>query len=65
MNQRLRFNTAQAAEHAGCHPATVLKAAESGVLHGGQRKKGGRWSYRLECLEAWLEGEPCPHQESS
>lgn len=62
MSERLRFNTAQAAEYAGCHPVTVLKAAEAGELHGGQRKAGGRWSFRRECLDAWLDGNECEHQ---
>lgn len=64
MNQRLRFNTAQAAEHVGCHRDTVLKALEAGDLHGGQRKANGRWSIRLECLDAWADGEQCQHQLS-
>lgn len=62
MSERLRFNTSQAAEYAGCHPATVLKAAEAGELHGGQRMKGGRWSFRRECIDAWLDGETCQHE---
>jgi len=62
---RLRYDTAQAAEYAGCHRMTILKAAEAGALHGGQRVKGGRWSFRHECLDAWLDGEPCQHQAGS
>jgi excisionase family DNA binding protein len=61
MNQRLRFTTQQAAEYASCHTNTVLKAAESGELHGGQKVKRGRWSFRRECLDAWLDGIPCEH----
>lgn len=71
MNERLRFNTKQAAEYAGKHPMTILRACESGELHGGQRlnkdtglpKKGGHWSIRRECLDAWLDGAKCGHQE--
>jgi excisionase family DNA binding protein len=60
---RLRFNTAQAAEYANCHPDTILRSLQAGELHGGgQRKAGGRWSIRRECLDAWLDGEHCPHQ---
>ncbi len=59
--KRLRFNTAQAAEYAGMHPATVRKALEAGQLHGGQRTAGGRWSIHLDCLEAWLNGDTCEH----
>lgn len=64
MNTRLRFNTAQAAEYAGCHVDTIRKACESGELHGGQRTKNGRWSVRRECLDAWLDGARCEHAES-
>lgn len=71
MNTRLRFNTAQAAQYAGRHVDTIRRALEAGQLHGGQRvnqktgevKKGGRWSIRLECLDAWLDGQPCEHQK--
>lgn len=63
MNERLRFNTTQAAEYAGCHRQTVLRALEAGDLHGGQRVAGGRWSIRRECLDAWLDGTKCEHQE--
>lgn len=71
MNERLRFTTDQAAEYAGCHVQTVLKALAAGDLHGGQRikdgepVKGGRWSIRRECLDAWLDGEKCPHQRQA
>jgi excisionase family DNA binding protein len=59
MNERLRFTTAQAAEYAACHRSTLIRALEAGELHGGQRKAGGRWSIRRECLDAWLDGETC------
>lgn len=59
---RLRFSTAEAASHARCHVVTIRKACESGELHGTQRTKNGRWSIRLTCLEAWLDGEKCEHQ---
>jgi len=61
MSARERFTTGQAAEYAGLATVTVLKALEAGLLHGGQRLKGGRWSIRRECLDAWLDGCPCPH----
>jgi excisionase family DNA binding protein len=61
-NERLRFNTTQAADHAGCHPDTVRRALESGGLHGHQRVAGGRWLIRRECLESWMDGERCSHQ---
>lgn len=69
-HELLRFNTAQAAQFAGRHVDTVRRALEAGELHGGQRrdhktgapKKGGRWSIRRACLEAWLDGEQCEHQ---
>lgn len=61
---RLRFTTEQAAEYSGRHVVTIRKALESGELHGGQRKKHGRWSLRVECLDAWCDGKPCHHQEA-
>lgn len=62
MSGRLRMNSAQVAEHVGCHPHTVVRAAESGELHGGQRRARGRWSFRVECVDAWADGKPCEHQ---
>jgi excisionase family DNA binding protein len=60
-HERLRFNTAQAAAYAECHPDTIRRALESGELHGGQRKSRGRWSIRRECLDQWLNGAKCEH----
>lgn len=65
MNARLRFSTTQAAEYAGVHRDTVLRALEAGTLHGGQRVTGGRWSIRLACLDAWLEGSKCEHKAAA
>lgn len=73
MTTLLRFNTHQAAEYSGRHVDTIRRALEAGELHGGQRidkatgkpKKGGRWSIRRECLEAWLDGETCEHQSAA
>lgn len=62
MSERLRFSTAQAAEYGSVHPQTILKALQSGALHGGQRRPNGRWSIRRECLDAWLDGQPCEHE---
>lgn len=63
MNRLLRYTPAQAAEAAGRHVNTIHLALEAGDLHGGQRVKRGKWSIRVECLEAWLDGEKCPHQQ--
>lgn len=65
MSIRLRYNVAQAAAYSGRHPSTIRKAAEAGELHGGQAKKKGRWSFRAECLDAWLDGDSCEHQQGS
>jgi excisionase family DNA binding protein len=62
MNERLRFTTEQAAEYASAHVDTILRALRAGLLHGGQRKFGGRWSIRRDCLDAWLDGESCDHE---
>lgn len=63
---RVRYNTQQAALYASCHEDTVRRAAEAGLLHGSQRTKpNGRWSFHIDCLEAWINGAPCPHQDAS
>lgn len=64
MSTRVWLSTAQSADHAGCHPDTVLKACESGELHGTQRKKKGRWRIHVDCLDAWCAGGPCAHDDS-
>lgn len=65
MTTRLRFNTEQAAEYAGLSEDTIRRAAAVGDLHGGQRSAKGRWSFRLACLDAWLDGEKCEHQSQA
>lgn len=64
MSIRLWLNTAQAADHAGCHPVTVRKALEAGELHGAQRTTAGRWRIHVDCLDAWCGGEQCEHQRT-
>ena len=53
---------AQAATVVGRHPVTIRKALEGGELHGFQRTRKGRWSIYADCLQAWVEGRPCPHK---
>lgn len=62
MSTRIWLNTAQAADHAGCHPDTVRRALEDGGLHGVQRKKNGRWRIHITCLDEWCSGGQCEHQ---
>ncbi|MEQ7847764.1 helix-turn-helix domain-containing protein [Nocardioides kribbensis] len=62
MSTRIWLNTTQAAEVAGCHRDTVLKALEAGELHGNQRKAKGRWRVHADCLDKWCAGEKCAHQ---
>lgn len=62
MSARIWFNTTQAADHAGCHRDTVLKAVEDGALHGTQRTVKGRWRIHVDCLDAWCGGVKCGHQ---
>lgn len=59
------LNTQQAADRAGCHRQTVIKALESGELHGSQRKAGGRWRIHVDCLDAWAGGQTCTHQAAA
>lgn len=62
LGKRIWFNTAQAAEYAGNHPQTLREALEAGELHGTQRKPNGRWRIHVDCLDAWLFGQPCAHE---
>jgi excisionase family DNA binding protein len=62
MTSRIWFSTTQAGAHLGCHRDTVLKACESGELHGTQRKAKGRWRIHVDCLDAWGGGVACSHQ---
>jgi excisionase family DNA binding protein len=57
-----RLTVAEAAKISNRHPDTLRRALACGELHGAQRVRGGRWSIRPECLDAWLDGEPCEHQ---
>lgn len=61
MSERIWLSTAQAADRAGCHRDTVLKALEAGELHGTQRKAKGRWKIHVTCVDAWNLGESCEH----
>ncbi|MEU4386802.1 helix-turn-helix domain-containing protein [Promicromonospora sp. NPDC023805] len=55
--------TVRAAAAAACvHKITLYRALEGKELHGEQRAKGGRWTIRPECLDAWLDNEKCEHQ---
>lgn len=65
MNHRIWLTTAQAVEHTGYHVQTIRRAAESGELHGSQRKAGGRWRFHRDCLDAWVSGSNCAHQEEA
>lgn len=55
MNEWL--NSVQAAGRAGRHAGTVRLAAESGDLHGHQAKRKGRWSFKPEAVDAWVQGD--------
>lgn len=62
VHDRIWHTTTTAGEVADRHRDTVLKALESGELHGAQRKTKGRWRIHRDCLSAWLLGEKCEHQ---
>jgi hypothetical protein len=56
------MNTTEAAAYTGRHVQTIARAAASGELHGAQRTEPkGRWSFRTECLDAWVAGDKCEH----
>lgn len=48
--------TAEVAKRAHRHPVTVRNAAQSGVLHGHQTGRKGRWAFKPEAVDAWIEG---------
>ncbi|WP_174604441.1 helix-turn-helix domain-containing protein [Cnuibacter physcomitrellae] len=54
----------EAAAAARMHPGSIRRLLESGDLHGTQPKPGARWTIREECLEAYLDGIPCPHRQN-
>ncbi|WP_248582562.1 helix-turn-helix domain-containing protein [Nocardioides sp. InS609-2] len=56
------LTTRQAGERADRHPETVRRACEAGDLHGGQTVPGrSSWRIHIDCLDAWVLGQPCPH----
>ena len=63
MSARTWHSTSTGADHTGYHTVTLLKALESGELHGSQRKPKGRWRIHVDCLDAWVAGEKCEHQQ--
>lgn len=57
-----RLTVTEAAEYARKGVKSVREALGNGDLHGRQfTAPGGRWTIRRECLDAWLDGERCPH----
>lgn len=56
------MTTAEASTYTKRHPQTIARAAASGELHGAQRTEPkGRWSFKTQCLDAWIAGEKCEH----
>lgn len=49
------LTTAQAAKKANRCTDTIRDAAQVGDLHGHQPKRKGRWSFKPEAVDAWLE----------
>ena len=61
----LYLTAPEAASATGKHPVTVRKALEADELHGFQSGKGGRWSIKPDCLEAWVENRLCAHKSQN
>lgn len=57
------LTVAEASTYAKRHRVTLWRALESGQLHGSQRGAGGKWAIRPECLDAWLAGQSCDHDQ--
>lgn len=53
----------QAAERTDYSDKWIYDAVRSGELHGSQRSKNAKWLIRPECLDAWVAGEKCEHQQ--
>ena len=60
----VRLTVKEAAVASRKHPVTIGNLLRSGELHGTQRKRGGNWTVKESCLEAYLDGEPCEHQRN-
>lgn len=60
----VRLTVAEAAAAARRHPGTIRRALEAGDLHGTQRTVRGRWLIHPDCLESWIDAQPCQHQPS-
>lgn len=41
---------------------TLMRALQTGELHGGQRRKYGTWHVEESCFHAWMLGEQCAHR---
>ena len=59
MNAPRRMTPAETATYCGRSLTTVHRALAAGELHGAQRVKGGKWSIRPECADAWIDGDSC------
>lgn len=57
------LTTQQIAERTGRHVDTVRRALVAGELHGNQRKTQACWRAHVDCVDAWVLGEQCPHQQ--
>jgi hypothetical protein len=60
-----RLTVGEVAAAARKHEVTIRRALESGDLHGVQPKKGGTWSIREDCAEAYADGLLCEHQKAN
>jgi hypothetical protein len=55
----------EAADRAGLDIQTVLRSAGAGKLHGYQRAApNGPWRFHADCVDDWIRGEKCEHQDS-
>jgi excisionase family DNA binding protein len=46
-----------AAEYAGCHYKTLLRALQSGECRGYQPRRRGRWHIHRDDVDRWVRGE--------
>lgn len=75
LSQKRFVSAMEAGLIAGRHPETIREAARKGELHGMQREgvnprtnksfRGAQWRFRPACVEAWVDGVPCEHQDEA
>jgi hypothetical protein len=59
------LTVAEAAAEAKRHPRTISDACRAKTLHGVQRSVNASWRIEDTCLDAWVRGTSCVHQQTN